>query len=351
MNIVYLCNFNLNNYSGKDRATRQKLEALGGLVDNLKVFSLEGDNKIYKLIQGVILDIKCSHYILTHKPQIFISRGLTGYLSYLTSRALNITTVREVHALSQNEVNLLKHNFFEKFIISYLGRASHKLDCLVDVRIFNHPFLLDYYKLKGWSNSNDFYCYNGYSEESIVPLKKEEARRKFSLDINATYLVFTGSVSKWHGAEYLVKLQEEFNKFNDNITIIVGGGSLSEYDANNICLNITPLNDIGCSELISAADACLLPVKNNRISPGSPLKLYDYIANEKPIIAQSIIGYSDEVEKYDFGISVDFNDVSKTRIEVINYLDEIKHHGFNHRNANVKWKDRMTTWINNLIKI
>ena len=65
--------------------------------------------------------------------------------------------------------------------------------------------------------------------------------------------------------------------------------------------------------MIIAADACLLPVKNNRISPGSPLKLYDYISNNKPVIAEDIIGYSDEVLKYNFGLSVNFEKTKETR--------------------------------------
>src|SRR5690606_39279334 len=39
-----------------------------------------------------------------------------------------------------------------------------------------------------------------------------------------------------------------------------------------------------CCDLIKASDLCLLPVKNNRASPGSPLKLYDYISNGRFVL-------------------------------------------------------------------
>lgn len=350
MKIVYLCNFNLNNYSGKDRATRQKLDALEDLVQELKVFSLKKNGNLYKLIKGLILDIQCSYYILTEKPDIFISRGSTGFLSFLASKVSNVTSVREVHALAQNETKHLKFNNYQKVFISGLAKTFHKLDCLVDIRIFNHPMLLTYYKSQGWTKCNDFYSYNGYSKISVTSINKSNAKEKFSLDPNKIHLVFTGSVSDWHGAEYLVSLQEEFDKHGDNILIVVGGGSLNSYDPKRKCLNITPLDDVGCSELINAADACLLPVKNNRISPGSPLKLYDYIAHNKPIIAQSILGYSDEVKKYKFGISVDFSDAIETRIRILSYINKLEFEGFNPNHANVQWKDRMSIWVNKLNK-
>src|SRR5690606_4830920 len=99
-------------------------------------------------------------------------------------------------------------------------------------------------------------------------------------------VVFVGAASKWHGVEYLVELQREFDQRGENIKVVVGGGDIAEFDKEGRCINFTPLGDQGCAELIRAADFCLLPVKQNRLSPGSPLKLYDYIANERLVFAQ-----------------------------------------------------------------
>lgn len=350
MRIVYLCDFDLTRTSGKDRATRHKLKALSETIEDLKVFNLYKSGSLYKLFRGFFLDIECAIYILINQPDVLISRGSTGIVSSLTAKSLGILTAREVHALSKEEVGLLKYKGLNLFFLKIILNVFHRLDLWVDIRIFNHPMLFDYYKNQGWTKSNDFYSYNGYSKISVTSINQSDAKEKFSLDPNKIHLVFTGSVSEWHGAEYLVSLQEEFDKHSDNILIVVGGGSLNGYDPKRRCLNITPLDDVGCSELINAADACLLPVKNNRVSPGSPLKLYDYIAHNKPIIAQSILGYSEEVKKYKFGISVDFSDAIETRIKILSYINKLESEGFNPNHADVQWKDRMSIWVNNLNK-
>ena len=347
MHIVYLCNFDFTRSSGKDRATRQKLEALSKLenITRFKVFSLNKGGEIHKLFRGFFLDIECSFYILMNKPDVFISRGNTGFFSFLIAKFFGILTVREVHALAKEEVELLKYSVFKSFIIKAIFKIFHHLDIWVDIRIFNHPHLLDFYRKNNWSKHSDFYSYNGYAEDALSKLSKKDAKSKFLLDDNCLYLVFTGSVSIWHGVEYLINLQKEFNKHGDNIRIVVGGGSLEEYDLDNVCINITPLDDVGCSELIKAADACLLPVRNNRISPGSPLKLYDYINNNKPVVAEDIIGYSDEILEYEFGIGVNFENTEKTREKIVNYLNYLKGINFGSRKLKVSWKDRMSYWV------
>ncbi|WP_369957999.1 hypothetical protein AB8P72_03495 [Psychrobacter sp. CLB018] len=348
MHIVYLCNFDLTKSSGKDRATKQKLEALADIVPSLTVFSLYKGGSLYKLLKGFSLDIKCASYILANKPDILISRGNTGFFSVLIAKLMGVLTVREIHALSKEEIKLLGHKSLKLFLLKSVFNFFHSLDLWVDIRIFNHPFLLNFYKEKGWSKLSDFYCYNGYGNDSLSLINKSEARHKFSFNDEYTYLVFTGSVSVWHGVEYLVDLQKEFNKYGDKIKIVVGGGSLKQYDPDSVCINISPLDDIGCNELIKAADACLLPVKNNRVSPGSPLKLYDYINNNKPVIAENIIGYSDEVLKYDCGIGVSFEKTEKTRKDILHYLNNLENNGFRNTIIEVSWKNRMDSWLSKL---
>ena len=103
---------------------------------------------------------------------------------------------------------------------------------------------------------------------------------------------------------------------------------------------------------MNAADFCLLPVNNVRLSPGSPLKLYDYISCGKPVIAQStMLGYSDEVERYDLGYTVDFTNTDMAANFLANELDVTKGKDFlanNRRVAEteVSWKQRMIQWLN-----
>lgn len=310
MKVLYACNFNLSGYSGKDRATRQKLIALGLLVDELKVVSGGG----WKFFDLFLIEFKCIYYLFFLRPDVFVSRGYIGLMSVLLCKLLNCKTFREIHADQIGEIKILNKNYFEKFILYVLGFYSVLIDRISNVRIFNHPQLKSWYDNKYFCGEHDFYCYNGFEFKEIKVPARDDILNKHNLDYYNRYLVFIGTASRWHGVEYLVEIQRELNKINSDLKIICAGGKVSlDIDPERYLVNLTPLNDEGCDELISIASACLLPVKNNRVSPGSPLKLYDYIKHGGFVVTQdNMQGYSDEVLKYGRGVCVDFLDAKYT---------------------------------------
>lgn len=350
MNILYLVNFNLSEKKGLGLITKNKIKSLRNIGNNVAAISSPFKNSYVQIIYGLISDLSASYYLFKHRPEFMISRGLIGFFSIIVSKRLGITTVREVHAYAIEEVHLLPYKGLNLYALKLQAHFSHYLDLSVDLRIFNHPDLLEFYKSKGLAKESDFYVYNGYSVDNKSTLTKETAKKKYKLMGDTKYLVFVGSATKWHGVDYLVELQSEFNKNSDQIQIVCGGADISQFDKNQTCINITPLYAKGCSELVRAADLCLLPVRNNRVSPGSPLKLYDYIVNERPVVSQkNMRGYCDEVINHEVGFCVDFSDPRTTRQAIIDY--------FNSKTNNIypkvqaSWDDRMSEWLKGMIRV
>ena len=347
LKIFYACDFSLNKSSGKNRATRQKLDALSAKADvDLSIFSVKVDTfSIFSVLKNEILLIFKIH---KNNPDVLITRGVSGVLVTLFRKYFKVKLVREVHAAGLEELKLLPFKGIKKWLAYIKLRVSLFLDCKASLRIFNHPNLMNWYlsnyRIKGASS----FVYNGFDPSSKSLIDRSEARERFNFSTTTRYLVFTGAASKWHGVNFLVKLQRCFNENGDDIRIVCGGGTMAPYDPEELCINFTPLDDAGCADLIRAGDACLLPVANVRISPGSPLKLYDYILNERPVIAQSDqIGYSDEVELFNIGIVTDFEDPQSTRQKIIEYLDH-EHRanaGGGYPVCNVSWSDRMDEWL------
>ncbi|WP_211218133.1 glycosyltransferase [Marinobacter daepoensis] len=347
LSMVYLCNFDLSGSTGKNRATRQKLSALRGKVSRLYVVSDGSKFLLSRIFSFIYLDVKVAFILISCKPDIFISRGYSGFFSILISRVLKITSAREIHANAIEESSLLPYKGIRLLAIKGLSRWMHALDRLVDFRIFNHPDLLAYFRGRGWARDSDFYVYNGFSPDSRSTISKSDARKKYGISNDAKVVVFVGTASKWHGVDYLVNLKKCFNKNHDDIEVVFGGGDVSKFDREHICLNISPLDDVGCSELIKASDFCLLPVKNNRVSPGSPLKLYDYIANERFVLAQSNTnGYSDEVERFGVGVSVDFTSTEDARLAILRAFEDFKDRQY--PECAVSWDDRIDVWLQKL---
>lgn len=347
LNVVYLCDFDLTKSTGKDRATRQKLSALRGLVDDLFVVSNPFKSQIFRILAILIIDIKASSILLFRKPDVFISRGYSGWISMLTARVLSIKTAREIHADALEELSLLPYHGVKLRALGLLARHAHKMDLSADVRIFNHPDLMEGYRKRGMTGEQDFFTYNGYAPGERSYLSRSKARKKFGLSQDDRILVFVGAASKWHGVEYLVELQREFNQRSENIKVVFGGGDIKEFDREGECINFTPLGDHGCADLIRAADFCLLPVKKNRLSPGSPLKLYDYISNERFVFAQKETnGYSDEVEKLNIGMPIDFTTPSRASVQIIDAFRESWPEDY--PKCKASWEDRMAYWVTGL---
>ncbi len=346
MKVLYACSFSLNEGAGKSRATFQKLDALSHLVNELYICSFPYKANWIKAFALPFFELYVCSLLLLKRPDVYISRGFVGWLSLRFARVINITTVREVHADLAGEIDLLKLSRQAKYVLRIYSHLSISSDKYADIRIFNNPDLMAWFHRVYGERKSDGYVYNGYCEDGGAELTKEQARRLFGFAETARILVFVGSASEWHGVDFLVKLQEEFIKFGDGISIVCGGGAVaSSLDPNKILLNLSPLDELGCASLIKASDLCLLPVKNNRVSPGSPLKLYDYILNGAWVAAQSNTnGYSDEVTNLGVGFSVDFRSPSLAREAIKEFFDS-KTHLVKPRKVNASWRVRMQQWL------
>lgn len=346
MKIIYACGFSLKSGEGKGRATAQKIMALGDLVERLDVLSIPSEKKLLKLMLLPFLEIFIVIKIVLIRPNVLISRGFSGCIAQYIAGKIGILTVREVHADILGELKLIPHRGVDLYIIGILSKLANYADRKSDIRIFNHPTLMSWYEKNYKLGSFDGCVYNGFNPDSKSALSKSSARKLFGFKENAKILAFTGAASEWHGVQYLVNLQKEFIRNNDNIIIVCGGGKIrQELDVDSILLNITPLDDVGCANLIRSCDICLLPVKPNRVSPGSPLKLYDYILNERWVAAQSnVLGYSDEVVNHGAGICVDFQNSISTRKDIVEFL-AVKGSESNPNFVDLSWRFRMNEWL------
>lgn len=351
MKIIYFSHFNLNGPNSHHIATLKKLVALKALTKELIVISSRSN--LFKVLEIILVEIKCLICIYKYNPDAIISRGYVGYFAQKYAKKKGIKTIREVHADLIGEIQQYDKNFIEKKILIPFAYLSQLIDLQSDVRIFNHPYLLSWFHKK-FNNSKfikDTYVYNGFDFNDKSKINRLEARKKFNLKENTKYIIFTGGAKYWHGINYLTALQDEFNSLKANIQIICGGGKVSKADdPKEILLNFSPLDSKNCSDLICASDACILPVRQSRVSPGNALKLYDYFLHKKFVITQNDLeGYSDEVQKYKYGMLVNFDDAKLSASRIINELNNL--HNYNNVQINIDefcWESRITQWLHHI---
>tara|TARA_B110000211_G_scaffold133702_1_gene153277 strand:- start:6030 stop:7094 length:1065 start_codon:yes stop_codon:yes gene_type:complete len=353
MNVFYCIGFDVNKSGGKSRATSQKIKSLSTHKGISSFLYFSPSNRVPLILSLVYLELKISVLLILKKPDVIICRGWLGFFPLLVAHFINVKYVREVHADLIEEVTVMDKSRFEKKLLSIAARYILSLELNSDVLIFNHPTLEEGYTKKYNFKNKSFYTYNGFGTDFNVSNNIKELKEKYAIPLNTKIICFTGSVSSWHGIEYVYKLSKEIEVIKANIIIVIAGGELPGRYTSKSIYNISPLDSQGCDEIIQLSDACILPVKNNRMSPGSPLKLYDYIKYQKFIFVQSNVkGYSDEVYKYSNGCQVDFKNAKETAKTIIQIFDNSNLCLKNKKVINdFSWEARMSIWIEKLKEI
>jgi glycosyltransferase involved in cell wall biosynthesis len=156
---------------------------------------------------------------------------------------------------------------------------------------------------------------NGANTSLFKPLEQDACRKNLGLDPETPYVCFVGNLAPWQGVEYLVKAAPSIlSRYPECRFLIVGDGVMK-----NELLNLS--RELGIEDkfiftgvvpydrvpiYINASDVCAAPfilARNAKIGL-SPLKLYEYMACGKPVVASDISGVADALETSKGGISV-----------------------------------------------
>ena len=153
-------------------------------------------------------------------------------------------------------------------------------------------------RLYGIEESKIAYWPNGVEiKEFSLPIDKKEARLKLDLPLNEKIILYLGHFFSWKGADVLALASSYFNE--DTVAYFVGG---TKEDAERFKIFISE-NNLRQTKLISfqphekvpywlkSADVLVLPnTAKEDISKfyTSPMKLFEYMASERPIVASNI---------------------------------------------------------------
>ncbi len=156
---------------------------------------------------------------------------------------------------------------------------------------------------------------NGANTSLFRPLEQETCRRELGLDLKIPFVCFVGNLAPWQGVEYLIKAAPSIlSRFPECHFLIVGDGVMKD-NLLKLCRELGVENRFIFTGVIAydrvplyinASDICTAPfifARNAKIGL-SPLKLYEYMACGKPVVASNISGVSDVLEASEGGIPV-----------------------------------------------
>lgn len=369
MRLIYIIQLDLDSNGSLAAVINEKVRSMKRILgtDNVTVWHPKlGKNPILKYTKYVLFDFICALRLLRFKKgrdSKVIYRTIYFPMSHVVMKIKGIKSAYEMHADLKNEIPLLNKSKVEIFLLKVLAKFERMNLRKSEAVIYNHPVLLNKFKTRFLKPS--IYTYNGVNPDKFRPLDRNTCRSEIGWSSNIKIGLFLGSISKWHGVNYLIDIYNKINEESSDYHLYIVGATNTEYirelkntakDNQSIKFfdRVPPEDTV---KYINASDYCLLPVNDNRTSPGSPLKLYEYVACGKPIITQeNKLGYSDEVEKYKLGLALDLTLPETAAVKIMQfmnsdnqeqYLDSNRKSAIEHFN----WDDRISKWIELVVNL
>lgn len=276
---------------------------------------------LFTLWHGILLASKFKCEVL------YVRHGISTLSGLLISKLKRVPIVIEINGIIADEEvigrrrggGLLRNLFFKLDKIACKGSTK-----IVAVTEGLRRFLVSLYDMP----SNKIVVVpNGVNANLFKLLNEKMCKRKLNLDLNAKYVGFIGNLAPWQGVEYLIRAATQvLKKVPEARFLIVGDGimmpnilqMIDTYNLNDKFVFAGRVTHNEIPEYINACDVCVAPftkIRNEKIGL-SPLKLYEYLACERAVVASNISGVGDFLQMNNCGIIVD-PDVSADLSEAI----------------------------------
>ncbi len=269
----------------------------------------------YELMLAFYLLYSC----IKNRPDVlYLRQNSFPFCPMFICKILKIPLVVEVNGLvlDELEVNMNSKSFAYK-VFSYLALRSEKLNYKHCDRIVSVTDKLKDEIVSLYSIPEDkiFVVNNGANTDLFKPMDREQVKKELRLESSKKYICFVGHLAAWQGVEFLIYASPLIIEKHPEVRFLVIGDGVMK----NKLLKIT--SELRLSDkfiftgrvpyesvplYINASDICVAPFikrRNSKIGL-SALKIYEYLACGKPIVASSIPGVKDLIEFSGGGIAV-----------------------------------------------
>jgi len=158
---------------------------------------------------------------------------------------------------------------------------------------------------------------NGVDPERFRPIPAGEARRALGLDTERPYVGFVGGFFPWHGLDSLIRAVPAVRQAVPGVCFLVVGdgpmrtaveGLVDQLGVRDACLfpGRVPFDEVPL--WIGASDACVVLNNPTRLYAGDSMKLWEYLACARPVVATAGPGFGNAVEALGSGLAVKVND-------------------------------------------
>lgn len=307
-----------------------KLKELGN--DLLLLVPRYGKNKIENFdLKAVLIPVSQSSFlsyleveflrffylpflILKFQPDIIYNRKeRLDFAPPFWSGLFRIPYVVEVNGILEQELKLADYPQWLiktfKLIEIFNYKIASQVICVAD-GIKN--WLVKYFRI---SENKLTVVSNGADTDLFQPKTKSKCRQELNLSENYFYLGFAGSFAPWQDLETLIAAAQQVKLTRHPIRYILVGKGVNEVKLRQLTKQLELEDDIFFSGwvdyekiplYIGAFDACYVsrmgyPSNKEPNYSFSPLKLYEYLACARPIIAGRVPGITEVIKQGNCG--------------------------------------------------
>lgn len=255
---------------------------------------------------------------------IYIRNSSFLFFHWIITKIFQVPFVIEINGIFSEEWKLSnKPKLFIWFMDKLFKIAHQNATKIIAVSESIKSILIQSHHV---SQKNIVVIPNGANTDIFKPLHKEKIRNRLQLDSSFFYIGFSGAFKAWHGLEELVESAPcIIEKIPNTKFVFVGDGELKNkimemvkklgITHNCIFINRVPYKTI--PKYINAFDIGIILKK--REIPGSPLKLWEYMACGIPVIGTDSEDF-EILKKENAGILVDPNDIKSISYEIVKLL-------------------------------
>ena len=230
--------------------------------------------------------------------------GLVGFLEgKLWKKPVAVDFNDLIAQYSRALLNLKKGSIMAKLLVmvqDYIARKSDKI-------ITPTHFIKDYTVSLGVSDNKIEVISNGVDTGSFDSNNSEGNRLRSDLHLNDEKLcVYCGRLDGWAGIDIISKLCDMARERKLNIKFLLAGSGEGENIERE---NIISLGEVSYEQVptvLAVADVILIPFPNNEVShAASPLKLFEGMSMQKPVIASKVSGIEEVISDGQNGFLAD----------------------------------------------
>lgn len=294
------------------------------------------------ILVGAIELITNEYDLIYERYGYFTVGGILG-------RLFGIPVIYELNGIISDEYSISNKNSNGNFmkIFKFWEKFTFTLpQNFVTVTQGIKDYLINDYEIEG---NNIFVVENGFSIDIFG--SKPDINEKLNLDIEKNYICFVGLLATWQGIEYLIQAAPNIIRLFPNARFLIVGDGPMKKELMELADNIGVFNNFiftgsvpheHVPSYINASEICVAYKKPLR-SGYSALKLYEYMACGKPVVASRLKGF--EILENNFsGLLAEPENPEKLANAIITLLEnkhlreEMGRNGREHVMKNLSWE-------------